>query len=66
MTVSAELLVRTKVGVPPPDRRTDARSRLVSRITEGTRGPLTLVSVPAGFGKTTVVSVPPTSSKRRG
>src|SRR5688572_6256873 len=32
------------------------RPRLMARLSEGLRGPLTLVSAPAGFGKTTLIA----------
>jgi LuxR family maltose regulon positive regulatory protein len=42
---------------PPPRRPTLVeRSRLIALLDEGTRRPLTLVSAPAGFGKTTLLA----------
>ncbi len=49
-------LLLTKLYVPPSRPDIVARPRLMARLTEGTRGPLTLVSAPAGFGKTTLVA----------
>jgi LuxR family maltose regulon positive regulatory protein len=42
--------------VPPPPRPLVLRERLVKRLNEGTRGPLTLISAPAGFGKTSLLA----------
>jgi LuxR family maltose regulon positive regulatory protein len=42
--------------VPPPPRPVVLRARLVERLNEGTQGPLTLISAPAGFGKTSLLS----------
>ncbi len=49
-------LLATKLHVPPP--RTDLvdRPRLLQRLEEGACGKLTLISAPAGFGKTTLVN----------
>ncbi len=51
-------LLRTKLYVPPPRPDLVARLRLVARLDEGLRlgHRLTLVSAPAGFGKTTLLS----------
>ncbi|MFL6016571.1 MAG: LuxR C-terminal-related transcriptional regulator [Gaiellaceae bacterium] len=51
MSVAAADLV-----IPPPPRPLVVRSRLLDRLAEGTRGPLTLLSAPAGFGKTSLLS----------
>ena len=51
-------LVRTKLHVPPVRSRLVRRQRLLDRL-DASRSPpgkLTLVSAPAGFGKTTLVS----------
>jgi LuxR family maltose regulon positive regulatory protein len=52
----ASLPLATKLFVPQlrPDRV--PRARLVARLNRGLVGKLTLVSAPAGFGKTTLVS----------
>jgi LuxR family transcriptional regulator, maltose regulon positive regulatory protein len=42
--------------VPPPPAGVVRRARLESLLDEGARGPLTLVSAPAGTGKTVLVS----------
>jgi LuxR family maltose regulon positive regulatory protein len=46
----------TKLYVPPPRPRAIARPRLVERLDEGLHHKLALISAPAGFGKTTLVS----------
>jgi len=46
----------TKFFVPVPPHILIARPRLFSLLDEGRQRPLTLVSAPAGFGKTTLVS----------
>jgi LuxR family maltose regulon positive regulatory protein len=46
----------TKLYIPPPRLRAITRRRLIERLEEGLHRPLTLVSAPAGFGKTTLVS----------
>ncbi len=51
-----EPLVETKLLAPRPRGRTVARPRLADRLTLGADTPLTLVSAPAGFGKTTLLS----------
>jgi LuxR family maltose regulon positive regulatory protein len=49
-------LLATKLYVPPPRSLLVRRPRLIERLNEGLRRNLTLVSAPAGFGKTTLVS----------
>jgi LuxR family maltose regulon positive regulatory protein len=53
-----EPLLYTKLYIPPPRPEIVLRSRLVDRLEEGLErgGRLTLISAPAGFGKTTLVS----------
>lgn len=53
--MSAPILA-TKLYIPPPRTRIVLRSRLIGRLNEGLHRKLTLVSAPAGFGKTTLVS----------
>jgi LuxR family maltose regulon positive regulatory protein len=53
--MSAPILT-TKLYVPPPRLKVVFRSRLIERLNEGLRRKLTLISAPAGFGKTTLVS----------
>lgn len=49
-------LLATKLYIPPPRRHVIARLRLVQQLQAGLQGKLTLISAPAGFGKTTLVS----------
>jgi LuxR family maltose regulon positive regulatory protein len=50
-------ILATKLYIPPSRRRVVLRPRLVERLNEGIAAghKLTLVSAPAGFGKTTLV-----------
>lgn len=49
-------LLSTKIAIPPVRRHVVRRDRLLARLNAGLRRRLTLVSAPAGFGKTTLVS----------
>ncbi|MGK5113029.1 MULTISPECIES: LuxR C-terminal-related transcriptional regulator [unclassified Geodermatophilus] len=49
-------LIETKLHVPRRRRRAVARPRLVERLDRAEEASLTLVSAPAGFGKTTVLT----------
>ena len=49
-------LLRTKLSPPPLPREFVPRPRLVAQINRAVRGPLTLLSAPAGFGKTSLVT----------
>jgi class 3 adenylate cyclase len=49
-------ILATKLYAPPPRRQLVARERLLERLRSGLTGKLTLISAPAGFGKTTLVS----------
>jgi LuxR family maltose regulon positive regulatory protein len=49
-------LLATKLYAPPARPQLVVRSRLLARLIAGLRGKLTLVSAPAGFGKTTLLS----------
>jgi LuxR family maltose regulon positive regulatory protein len=49
-------LYATKLVVPPPPPVTLRRSRLLDALDAAVQGPLTLVSAPAGAGKTALVS----------
>jgi len=49
-------LIRTKLRPPFTRQELVPRPRLQARITEGFRRPLTLITAPAGFGKTTLVA----------
>jgi LuxR family maltose regulon positive regulatory protein len=55
--MSAPILA-TKLYIPPPRPKVVARPRLIERLNEGLSSgrKLTLISAPAGFGKTTLVS----------
>jgi LuxR family transcriptional regulator, maltose regulon positive regulatory protein len=46
----------TKLYVPQPRTQLVLRTRLLERLNEGLRSKLTLISAPAGFGKTTLVN----------
>jgi LuxR family transcriptional regulator, maltose regulon positive regulatory protein len=58
MCPSAEsfTLLTTKARVPPPRERLVNRPRLFARLDEAVSRPLTVISAPAGFGKSTLVS----------
>lgn len=49
-------ILATKLYVPLPRSRMVSRSHLIEQLNEGLRRKLTLISAPAGFGKTTLVS----------
>src|SRR4051812_27929768 len=49
-------ILATKLFIPPPRPKVVLRSHLIDRLNEGLLGKLTLISAPAGFGKTTLVS----------
>ncbi|HVO68844.1 MAG TPA: LuxR C-terminal-related transcriptional regulator [Aggregatilineaceae bacterium] len=49
-------LLATKLYLPPPRPGSVIRRRLLERLNEGLHRKLTLVSAPAGFGKTTLIS----------
>ncbi len=55
--MSAPILA-TKLYIPPPRPKVVLRPRLIERLNEGLSADrkLTLISAPAGFGKTTLVS----------
>lgn len=48
-------LLKTKLHVPRPRPERVPRPRLIERLTQGLTGPLTVISAPAGSGKTTLV-----------
>jgi LuxR family maltose regulon positive regulatory protein len=50
------ILLQTKLFVPPQRSSLVARPRLIETLNQGLAGKLTLISAPAGFGKTTLVS----------
>jgi LuxR family maltose regulon positive regulatory protein len=49
-------ILATKLYIPPPRSHVVLRPRLIARLNEGMHRKLTLISAPAGFGKTTLVS----------
>ncbi len=52
----ASPLLETKLYVPRPRRGLVARPRLSERLSRGAESKLTLISAPAGFGKTTLLA----------
>ena len=56
-------ILATKLYVPPPRSKVVLRPRLVERLNEGLNRKLTIISAPAGFGKTTLISEWITSSE---
>src|SRR3954451_13188006 len=49
-------VLATKLYIPPPPPQAVLRPRLMERLNAGLPRKLTLISAPAGFGKTTLVS----------
>jgi LuxR family transcriptional regulator, maltose regulon positive regulatory protein len=49
-------ILTTKLFIPPPRPNAVVRPRLIERLRAGLHGKLSLISAPAGFGKTTLVS----------
>jgi LuxR family maltose regulon positive regulatory protein len=49
-------ILATKLYIPPPRPKIVLRPRLIERLNEGLHYKLTLISAPAGFGKTTLLS----------
>ena len=54
--VAAEPLLTSKLAVPPPPGGAVDRPRLHSLLDAGTRGPVTVLVAPAGWGKTVLLS----------
>jgi LuxR family maltose regulon positive regulatory protein len=52
----ARPLLVTKLYIPPPRPQLVRRTRLLARLDESMSRALTLISAPAGFGKTTLIS----------
>ncbi len=52
----ATQLLRTKLYIPQPRSDVVLRPRLIERLNQGLARKLTLISAPAGFGKTTLLS----------
>ncbi len=48
-------LLATKLYIPPPRAGLISRMRLLERLQAGLRSKLTIISAPAGFGKTTLL-----------
>ncbi|MFF3765506.1 LuxR C-terminal-related transcriptional regulator [Streptomyces sp. NPDC001922] len=55
-TPTGDPLLGARFAVPPPPRTHVVRRRLLTRLAEGAAGPVTLVSGPAGTGKTVLVA----------
>jgi LuxR family maltose regulon positive regulatory protein len=51
-----DLLIRTKIRQPFSRPGLISRPQLQEQIAQGLRGPLTLITAPAGFGKTTLLA----------
>src|SRR6266850_1867626 len=49
-------ILASKLYIPAPRPKVVLRPRLIERLNEGLHRKLTLISAPAGFGKTTLVS----------
>ncbi len=49
-------ILQTKLHIPPIRPELVSRPRLIERLKAGLNRKLTLISAPAGFGKTTLVS----------
>jgi LuxR family maltose regulon positive regulatory protein len=49
-------ILTTKLYIPPTRPELVSRPRLIERLNEGLHRKLTLVSAPAGFGKTTLIA----------
>ncbi len=49
-------ILSTKLYIPPPRPKVVLRPRLIEQLNEELHRKLTLISAPAGFGKTTLVS----------
>jgi LuxR family transcriptional regulator, maltose regulon positive regulatory protein len=49
-------ILSTKFYIPPPRPKRVQRQRLLQQLTEGLAQKLVLISAPAGFGKTTLIS----------
>jgi LuxR family maltose regulon positive regulatory protein len=49
-------ILLTKLFIPATQPELVARSRLIEQLNQGLNGKLTLISAPAGFGKTTAVA----------
>src|SRR5438270_11888005 len=54
---SEQLLLVTKLALPPVRADLVPRPRLTNQLQPGIQRPLTLIAAPAGFGKTTLLSI---------
>lgn len=54
--INQRLLLQTKLYLPPIRSGLVARPRLIEKLNRGLAGKLTLLSAPAGYGKTTLIS----------
>ena len=54
--IMTDSIIQTKLHLPYTRPKLVPRPRLQEQITQGLRGPLTLVTAPAGFGKTTLIA----------
>ncbi|WP_068614941.1 LuxR C-terminal-related transcriptional regulator [Paenibacillus tuaregi] len=50
------VILKAKIAVPAPKEKLITRSRLTEALDQGTLGRLTVISAPAGFGKSTLLS----------
>ena len=55
-TLGGDPPLATKLHVPLPPAQLVRRPRLVERLQQAVKGPLTVIAAPAGFGKTTLLS----------
>lgn len=58
-------ILATKLYIPPPRPKAVIRTRLIERLNDGLHSKLMLISAPAGFGKTTLLSAWAASTERR-
>jgi LuxR family maltose regulon positive regulatory protein len=54
--MSSTPILTTKLYIPPPGTNLVSRSRLIETLNQGLARNLTVISAPAGFGKTTLLS----------
>lgn len=55
-TIPLQALISAKISIPAQGQQMVSRPRLADRLREGLQRPLTVISAPAGFGKTTLVA----------
>src|SRR3990170_2752783 len=56
MEIVTDSILQTKLYVPPLRSSLVPRPRLIARLDAGLDGRLTLISAPAGYGKTTLIT----------